>query len=165
MIQSNHSIQSLFSPSRNGQGFDFTIHDIDGPILTADRRSTLHEILDPNCNGCQSFTVLPQASAPVGKMNAITMQSLLRCCSLTCRVQRITPNFSLGGRYGFSSLALPHPQPAVHDSSASLISISSIRGVNLLEQLWENISIWFTKRTFQPSVIRKRRKQGFLTRQ
>jgi len=30
---------------------------------------------------------------------------------------------------------------------------------------WDQLSTWLIKRTFQPSIIRKRRKTGFLTRQ
>jgi len=36
---------------------------------------------------------------------------------------------------------------------------------NQLEELWNDLSTWFIKRTYQPSVIRKRRKTGFLSRQ
>mmetsp|Transcript_26224 Transcript_26224/g.30935 ORF Transcript_26224/g.30935 Transcript_26224/m.30935 type:complete len:147 (-) Transcript_26224:412-852(-) len=32
-------------------------------------------------------------------------------------------------------------------------------------QMWDTLSTWLIKRTYQPSIIRKRRKTGFLTRQ
>lgn len=34
-----------------------------------------------------------------------------------------------------------------------------------LQNIWENLSTWLIKRTYQPSIIRKRRKTGFLKRQ
>jgi large subunit ribosomal protein L34 len=34
-----------------------------------------------------------------------------------------------------------------------------------LSELCNNLSTWFIKRTYQPSIIRKRRKTGFLSRQ
>ncbi len=36
---------------------------------------------------------------------------------------------------------------------------------NQLVEMWNNLSTWFIKRTYQPSIIRKRRKTGFLSRQ
>ena len=42
-------------------------------------------------------------------------------------------------------------------SSSSVSSIGS--------QIWDSLGIWLIKRTFQPSIIRKRRKTGFLKRQ
>jgi large subunit ribosomal protein L34 len=36
---------------------------------------------------------------------------------------------------------------------------------SLYDLAWENLSVWFQKRTFQPSIIRKKRKTGFLVRQ
>mmetsp|Transcript_7073 Transcript_7073/g.7716 ORF Transcript_7073/g.7716 Transcript_7073/m.7716 type:complete len:145 (-) Transcript_7073:370-804(-) len=36
---------------------------------------------------------------------------------------------------------------------------------NQLTSLLSDLSKWFIKRTYQPSIIRKRRKTGFLTRQ
>ena len=34
-----------------------------------------------------------------------------------------------------------------------------------LSEIWNGLSTWLIKRTFQPSIIRKRRKTGFLKRQ
>ncbi|KAL7455884.1 hypothetical protein ACHAWC_007389 [Mediolabrus comicus] len=34
-----------------------------------------------------------------------------------------------------------------------------------LQSLLRDLSTWFIKRTFQPSIVRKRRKHGFLRRQ
>lgn len=31
--------------------------------------------------------------------------------------------------------------------------------------VWQDMAIWFMKRTFQPSIVRKKRKQGYLARQ
>ena len=49
--------------------------------------------------------------------------------------------------------------------STSLVALGlTITMEDALGNFWGNVSQWFIKRTFQPSVIRKRRKQGFLTR-
>mmetsp|Transcript_16175 Transcript_16175/g.23635 ORF Transcript_16175/g.23635 Transcript_16175/m.23635 type:complete len:127 (+) Transcript_16175:76-456(+) len=55
-----------------------------------------------------------------------------------------------------SSLVIPSPSTS---TSASVQSLSS-----LLPQLWNEFTVMI-KRTFQPSIIRKRRKTGFLQRQ
>ncbi|GKY99800.1 hypothetical protein MPSEU_000933800 [Mayamaea pseudoterrestris] len=41
---------------------------------------------------------------------------------------------------------------------------SSLASIKLLPSLFD-ITVWWIKRTFQPSIIRKKRKTGFLVRQ
>ncbi len=48
-------------------------------------------------------------------------------------------------------------------TSSSLISVGE-KLVDSLQSLLDDISTWFIKRTYQPSIIRKRRKHGFRRR-
>lgn len=48
-------------------------------------------------------------------------------------------------------------------TSSSLISVGGML-VDSLQSLLGDISTWFIKRTYQPSIIRKRRKHGFRRR-
>lgn len=89
---------------------------------------------------------------------------------------RLSPLCGSKKRCGFSSLPLEnnvltnlHPPLgsnifSLHNFNNRVQSLGTHVQHNLTE-LWENLSTWFIKRTFQPSVIRKRRKTGFLTRQ
>ena len=90
---------------------------------------------------------------------------------------RLSPLSRLNKRCDFSSLPLEnnvlttlHPAPlgtnffSLHTLNNRVQSLGTHVQHNL-EELWENLSTWFIKRTFQPSIIRKRRKAGFLTRQ
>ena len=67
----------------------------------------------------------------------------------------------------FSLLKLQSPyNPWMSSSlSKSLVQGLSIPFQKISASNWmENVATWLIKRTFQPSIIRKRRKQGFLKR-
>ena len=54
-------------------------------------------------------------------------------------------------------------QPSLPIKSSVMSSSSSVNSIG--SQIWDSLGIWLIKRTFQPSIIRKRRKTGFLKRQ
>ena len=65
-----------------------------------------------------------------------------------------------GGLLSLRNLLLPQNNQVGAITIATNTSI-----VDSLQSLLRDISIWLIKRTFQPSIVRKRRKHGFLRRQ
>ena len=74
-------------------------------------------------------------------------------------------------RFNTNVLAIENtPCIPIAETNLTTFNTKSIQslGINFsyqLTELWNNLSTWLIKRTFQPSIIRKRRKTGFLTRQ
>ena len=60
-----------------------------------------------------------------------------------------------------SSIAAATTTTATTSSLVSSIGVTVIDG---LQSLLGDLSTWFIKRTYQPSIIRKRRKHGFMKR-
>ena len=50
------------------------------------------------------------------------------------------------------------------NSTSSLVSSIGITFIDGLQSLLGDLTTWFIKRTYQPSIIRKRRKHGFMKR-
>ena len=59
--------------------------------------------------------------------------------------------------------SVEHTSTVATTTSSSLISVGGTL-VDCLQSLLGDISTWFIKRTYQPSIIRKRRKHGFRRR-
>jgi large subunit ribosomal protein L34 len=70
-------------------------------------------------------------------------------------------------RAAWRTVVPSHSYPQQQQLGATLLALDGASAspmARLYNQFWDT-SIWFIKRTFQPSIIRKKRKMGFLVRQ
>ena len=121
------------------------------------------------CRQAPRIQTLP-LSASRHQRNIVTLvgpADLLPGCSL---------NFpKLASRWSIPRLSFPSPTSVSVPSSNGATAITSATttstttiGESLvggLQSLLRDLSTWFIKRTFQPSLVKKRRKHGFLRRQ
>jgi large subunit ribosomal protein L34 len=104
------------------------------------------------------------------------MSLLARSSSLSTRLWsriHVLPSISGPGKHMATlTAAVPPHRPALSVAMPTLLTMrapttlnSSVRVFQLLDTILRNTAIWLIKRTFQPSIIRKKRKMGFLVRQ
>ena len=115
------------------------------------------------------FSPLLSLSSGVSSFANMSFYSLRLLASkiVAPRLASFAPKVLFGGSAPQPQSVLGHGQSLILGSSSTVMS-PTLRPAAINSFVWEslvNVSVWFIKRTFQPSIMKRKRRMGFLVRQ
>ena len=192
-ISRQSQINSRIAPKELGLGFidciedccdsyNYTIHNerVNSPKTTKIRFFSLPAMIWTKFAGCGNATIIRTGGRRIVQHNINGQYHRSNWLSLpsSSLVSNYNPNPAPEQHRPLGTLAIDydtalgnhHSQPTtVHTAASSKAETTNdaiaIRPIGSFLPSWMSSWIWLIKRTFQPSIIRKKRKMGFLVRQ